>query len=304
MHLIATATAYDFKPKYLSFLEGWGESGVDIFFVLSGFIILHTQLQNKRSLWKFLKLRMIRIVPIYWLVSLILVACYLIFPPSVFNSETPSIEWIFQSLFFISSMNSSVTAPIVGVGWTLELEMLFYCLFAFSLFFNNWSKSYIFLFLSLLLIILCTSKFILFEFLFGMLVAIAFNKIKLHHKYGLTIFIFGFLFLLASINLNDQVYMNRVIIWGVPSSIIIFGLIYAKQYNNILFKSLGDASYSIYLIHAFTISAFYKLISLINISINNDYIAFVCLFFTILFGAATYSYIEKPLTSFIRSKLT
>ena len=101
-----------------------------------------------------------------------------------------------------------------------------------------------------------------------------------------------------------QVYMNRVIIWGVPSSIIIFGLIYAKQYNNILFKSLGDASYSIYLIHAFTISAFYKLISLINISINNDYIAFVCLFFTILFGAATYSYIEKPLTSFIRSKLT
>lgn len=304
LHLIATSSAYNFEPKYLSILKGWGNNGVDIFFVLSGFIILHSQLQKKRTFGNFLKLRIIRIVPIYWLVTIMLVLCYLIFPATAFNSNIPSIEYIFQSLFFLSSLDSNVSVPFIGVGWTLELEMLFYFIFGLSLIFAQWKKSYFFIFLCFLIITIATSNFIIIEFLFGMIIAYVFNNFQLQHRYGLVVAAIGFLFLFASINQSNDIYLYRVIFWGVPSSMIIFGLIYIKQYNQPLLKYLGDASYSIYLIHAFIISAFYKLITFLSISFNNDLLALLGLFVSILCGAFMYSYIEKPLTSFIKSKLT
>lgn len=304
LHLIATASDYGFEPIYIGILKGWGNNGVDIFFVLSGFIILHTQLQKKRTLFEFLKLRIIRVVPIYWFVSLALIFCYLILPSSAFNSQMPSIEHILKSLFFISGVNSGASVPIVGVGWTLELEMLFYLIFGLSLFFTQWNKSYIFILLFLLIFILTTSNVILIEFLFGMLIAIVFNTLQLQNRHGLLIASIGFLLLLTSINNSNNLYLNRVIIWGIPSSMIIFGLVYAKQYDQRLLKYLGDASYSIYLVHAFLISAFYKLITLLSFSINYDILALICLIVTIIFGSAIYSFVEKPLTVFIRSKLS
>ncbi len=304
LHLIATASAYGFEPIYVGILKGWGNNGVDIFFVLSGFIILHTQLQKKRTLFEFLKLRIIRIVPIYWFISLALIFCYLVFPTSFFNSQMPSIELILKSLFFVSGINSGASVPIVGVGWTLELEMLFYLIFGLSLFFTQWNKSYIFVLLFLLIFAMTTSKIILIEFLFGMFIAIVFNSLQLQNRYGLLIASIGFLLLLTSINNINNLYLNRVIIWGIPSSMIIFGLIYAKQCDQRLLKYLGDASYSIYLVHAFLISAFYKLITLLSISCDYDILALICLTLTVTFGSAIYSFVEKPLTGLIRSKLS
>ncbi len=304
LHLISTAANYSFTPNYLSILKGWGNNGVDIFFVLSGFIILHSQLQKKRSFRDFFKFRIIRIVPIYWFITMILVLCYLIIPEKALNSDLPSTEYIFQSLFFLSSLNSDFFVPFVGVGWTLELEMLFYLIFGLSLIFGQWNKSYLFIFLCLVIISIITSNFILVEFLFGMLIALAFNNVKLQHKYGLIIASIGFLLLLCSINQINDINLTRIVFWGLPSSLIVFGLVYAKQFNNALLKYLGDASYSIYLIHPFIISAFYKLITLLSITTNHDLLAIIALFLSVSCGAFMYSYIEKPMTLFIKLKLT
>jgi len=121
---------------------------------------------------------------------------------------------------------------------------------------------------------------------------------------GLIIASIGFLLLLCSINQINDINLTRIVFWGLPSSLIVFGLVYAKQFNNALLKYLGDASYSIYLIHPFIISAFYKLITLLSITTNHDLLAIIALFLSVSCGAFMYSYIEKPMTLFIKLKLT
>lgn len=300
-HIISTSTFYGYEPYYLSLFRGWGANGVDIFFVLSGFVMLHSQLQKRRSPWNFFKFRVIRIAPIYWFVTLIALLAYLLIPSSTFNSSVPSISHILESLFFVSGAISGKD-PIVVVGWTLEWEMLFYLVFAASLIFNEWNKSYLFVFISLLLISMITSEIIVIEFLFGMLIAYAFNRFKISHQLGLFITIIGFIFLLGSVNQVDQLPNNRVIMWGLPSFLIIFGLIYAKQYNSPFLKYLGDTSYSIYLIHFLVYPLYYKVIAYTSPSLNYDFLALLCLVICISCGAFLYSFIEKPLTLLIKSK--
>ena len=60
----------DFQHKVCS-IRGVGANGVDVFFVISGFVMLLTQLEHRRKVFSFLKLRVIRIAPIYWLLTLL-----------------------------------------------------------------------------------------------------------------------------------------------------------------------------------------------------------------------------------------
>ena len=300
-HIIDISTAYGFEASNLSLLRGWGANGVDVFFVLSGFVMLHTQLQKKRTAWNFFKLRLIRIIPIYWFVTMLVIFSNFLVNPSNFNSTRPSVEMILQSLFFLSQAISG-NIPILGVGWTLEWEMLFYLIFAFSLIFSKWNKSYMFIIIFFIFTIIATSEFIIIEFLFGMLIAYLYGHHTLDHKKGLAIAILGFVFLMCSINQLDSEYYHRVIIWGLPSFLIIFGLVYAEQYKSPLLEYLGNASYSIYLIHFLFIIVFYKFISNVSIVLNNDLLALLCLIGSILCGAILYSFIEKPLTKFSKSK--
>lgn len=306
-HVIGTSIAYGFEPNQLNLLKGWGASGVDVFFVLSGFVMLHSQLQKKRSAWNFFKFRLIRIVPIYWFVTMVAVASYFLIPSSGFNSDTPSIARILESLFFLSEAILG-EYPILAVGWTLEWEMLFYLIFASSLIFSQWNKSYLFIFLFFIFIIITTSEFIIIEFLYGMLIAYTYNHFKIGHQQGLIVAIVGFVLLFGSIGSINQLHSEhfynfyRVVNWGLPSFLIIFGLVYANQYKSPLLKYLGDASYSIYLIHVLFISVYYKVITYISIPLNNDFLALSCLIASIFCGAFLYSFIEKPLTLLVKSK--
>ena len=73
-HAIGTSASYSYETNFISVFEGWGANGVDIFFVISGFVMLFTQLDNKRSVKDFLLLRVIRIILIYWLLTLFVIA--------------------------------------------------------------------------------------------------------------------------------------------------------------------------------------------------------------------------------------
>ncbi|MDA8949883.1 acyltransferase [Pseudomonadales bacterium] len=299
-HIIGTSIDYGFEPNQLSLLEGWGANGVDVFFVLSGFVMLHSQFQKKRSAWDFFKFRLIRIIPIYWFVTMVVVASYLLIPSSSFNSVMPSIERILQSLFFLSQAISG-NSPILSVGWTLEWEMLFYSIFSLSLVFSQWNKSYLFMVLFFILTVIITSEFIILEFLYGMLIAYVFNRYKIGPKKGFIIAVIGFVFLLCSINQVDSEHFYRVVYWGLPSFLIIFGLVYANQYKSPFLKYLGDASYSIYLVHIIFISIYYKVVTFITIPLNNDFLALLCLVGSILCGVVLYRFFEKPLTLFVKS---
>jgi exopolysaccharide production protein ExoZ len=113
-----------------------GGAGVDIFFVISGFVMIISSqsLLTRSDGWKQFGLRrIVRIVPLYWsLLTLKLVTLLLV--PSVLR-VTHIAPWaIIGSYLFVPSFNhDGDIAPILFVGWTLNFEMFFYLLLAIAL---------------------------------------------------------------------------------------------------------------------------------------------------------------------------
>ena len=113
--------------------------GVAIFFVISGFIMCFITRENADD---FLKMRLIRIVPIYWLCTFALVFLmfrFAVFKPSTWltapvgRADDPLWAYAGRSLLFLPSEKF----PILGVGWTLNFEMYFYIVFAVALWINR-----------------------------------------------------------------------------------------------------------------------------------------------------------------------
>ena len=101
----------------------WLQSGVDIFFIISGFVMVESTKSKRKDSASFLFDRAIRIIPIYWIVTL----CY-----AVFYSQA-HVGMILPSLFFIPVHHPETGALISAVippGWTLNLEVFFYVVFA------------------------------------------------------------------------------------------------------------------------------------------------------------------------------
>ena len=97
-----------------------GYLGVDIFFVLSGFLIAHTRINTNESKLSFLLKRIARIFPPYWIATTLLIVGYTLFPQHNQPYKTDE-SIIFNSYFLLPQPRY-----VIGVAWTLYYEMLFY----------------------------------------------------------------------------------------------------------------------------------------------------------------------------------
>ncbi|MBK8840165.1 MAG: acyltransferase [Hyphomonadaceae bacterium] len=117
-----------FGYTYLYVLSG----GVDLFFVISGFVMVFTTKSNETP-FGFTVKRIARIVPLYWAMTLFVVAITMVRPWG-FSASDIAPESIFATLFFVPYPNlNGDSIPILPPGWTLNYEMYFYVLFALSL---------------------------------------------------------------------------------------------------------------------------------------------------------------------------
>lgn len=168
----------------------WGFSGVDIFFVISGFVMIESQRTRPTNSFEFFKARIIRIVPLYWLLTV----CYWVFAtiaPSYFPHIVATPAWLFTSLFFASSV-LGFGKPIIGQGWTLEFEMLFYLVFASSLWLRNSFRSGILTIAVITTVVLSfTLDYIIFEFCFGLLAGLIYQKFKFSKNIGILLTFIG-----------------------------------------------------------------------------------------------------------------
>jgi hypothetical protein len=297
LHSLQIASLYGQGATFFSVLEGWGNSGVDIFFVISGFVMYYAQMSSHKSAYCFIKHRIIRIVPIYWLLTISIVALFFLLP-SVFNHTPPSVFNVLSSLLFVSH-GLGENHPVLYVGWTLEYEMLFYAVFAFSLLFKRDSIT---LWLPVALLTFVTMlgfvSSIVLEFVFGVLAAKLFFDDRWHRYGGITLAL-GLLLLLLSIAYPVYALANRVLWWGIPAVLIVFGAVTVRQQKSRLLSYLGDASYSIYLLQVFTIPAFYKFASKFLAFVHGDILFIVSLLFSITLGCLFYSIVEKPVTIYL-----
>jgi exopolysaccharide production protein ExoZ len=106
-----------------------GEAGVDLFFVISGFIIWVTTRGPDLSPADFVQHRIVRIVPLYWMCTF----AYLALELAGRKTEAISISALVRSLLFIPTYDPALAQRISAfyfLGWTLMYEMFFYALFA------------------------------------------------------------------------------------------------------------------------------------------------------------------------------
>lgn len=134
VHTSHDAGIYSNHP-IIGAIGGYGAIGVDIFFVISGFIMYVTACVNDKSAFSFIIERLIRIVPLYWIATL----AYVLLALMSNNITVPSLYDLTLSLLLIPHANNSgEITTFLHVGWTLVYEMFFYATLAVSIFCRPW----------------------------------------------------------------------------------------------------------------------------------------------------------------------
>ena len=305
--------AFSVMMVHLPMFE-FGIWGVDIFFVISGFIMMYVTENNEKF---FLLKRIFRIVPLYWILTLGVFALA-IFVPDVLNNTTANIVHLIKSLFFIPfDKNGTGHFPILFLGWTLNFEVIFYFLFSLSLVFfkeNRMIACSIFIIIFLVFNKIFSEKNFIFEtyandifieFIFGMILFTIWKKYKNKISTNLSNHFICLAILLVSIFILNYYNFSRSVSYGLPS--LILAVYFLFFLNHLKFPkilvSLGDASYCIYLLHPYVIQFFYKILEI------NEYDIIIELVFTLIISIIVfivslliYKFIEFPINGSLRKK--
>jgi exopolysaccharide production protein ExoZ len=236
-----------------------GAFGVDLFFVLSGFIIAYSA---DRDSSHFLLHRLIRVLPPYW------IATFLGFLLVVLNTSLwESVQWLGQSLFFLPGPGGR--GAIIFVAWTLVYELLFYGLYAICL---RLSRRSAYMVCTLLLLFfafgvnrigLPLRPWPLFaEFSYGLVIFGLYRHVDATERWlwGVPLLLIGTgIALLYTIegqlpgSEGIEADFRRVLVWGLPAAMIVLGLLLWERRgvssSNRFLRMLGNASYAMYLLH-------------------------------------------------------
>lgn len=287
-----------------------GGYGVDLFFIISGFIMCLTVQDKKINFTTFMKQRVIRIIPLYWLMTSVALIIFFI-NPSLVNSSG-GVTSIISSYLLIPDG----TKYLVNNGWTLSYEFFFYFIFSLFLFDKGKQKLFtsivlmtLFIFGVILNFDLPILKFItsplLLEFIMGILAFEFIKKYKFKASISLLLLLFGFALLIF---MNESGYYNAIfgkaLTSGVPMFFVFLGFVSleSRVRKKKFYLELGMSSYSLYLVHPFTLAAItfiFKYLGIINLSVLYF---FSMIGASLLSGWLCYFFIEKKLDTLIRSK--
>lgn len=330
--------AGQYKPsqqQHFYHLDGFGCIGVDLFFVISGFIITYVAASFKGVTqgFHFLVKRITRINPTYYIASLLYlgnlmltIKTYPIHLNKIWSSLVDTI------LIIPTSGEIQSFSPLLVVGWTLSFEWLFYTLFLLAILFNIKSKTLILTGLTIVLFafgriykpgdlrLQFITNPILLEFVSGMIICNAYTFWKKPFPtIGATcIFFLGITSYCLLIGLGfgniwnykgtitGAFSLNKFLLWGIPSSCIVAGCVFleksntlTKIFNNKLGLLIGNASYSIYLTHVTFFRSLKVLYNKIGLPISPDILIWIQLIIAIAVGIGFYKLIEKPLLRYI-----
>ena len=298
-------------------LIGIGYFGVDIFFVISGFIVCYVA---HRQSDQFLAKRLIRIVPLYWVATIAVVAMGVIFPALLQSTEVNATAVIKSLLFIPYERSTGMVQPILFLGWTLNYEMFFYVVFATSL--AIWPKQAP-LACSAILIGLCLLGRVadlalplsfwcnvrLLEFVAGMA---AFWVYSTRHAWleavptmlasGFAIASFGAMALQTTLGLKQY----DVAVCGPCSLILVLSALSLETRITVAptVILIGDASYSLYLLHPYVVRAVEEaIVPLTTFSITTIAASIVTIAVSIVVAIICYRMLEKPANTWLRRYL-
>ena len=298
----------------------YGYLGVDIFFLISGYVISKRifedyEITKKIDLYNFYSKRIKRIIPNLFFIVIFTYIFYLIFGPPDLSLFKETIFALFglSNLYYINYSRdyfNNVFEDPLGHTWSLGVEEQFYIVFPVLIFlFLNKKNNYNNLIITLSTIFIISLIFFSFnfkdnqllsfyfspyrfwEFLIGTFFYLYRKKIKFNKFiFYLSIFCI-FILIFGNLNINLGFFLNIIIL-------LMSGYIISSYKKNIIFENnqliyLGNISYSFYLWHL-PILFFSDLYITSNLNID----LFFSFILTILFSVFTYNYIEQKFRFF------
>lgn len=256
-------------------------AGVDIFFVISGFIMVYTTRNRAIGPAPFMTDRIIRIVPLYWLVTLAMFVIAVI-APRILHSTDTNLTDLLKSLFFVPYLKSSgLVVPVLLVGWTLNYEMFFYLVFALWLALPNKIIGASGAALSLLCLVGIGAMIqpvdpiaqfytnpIMLEFALGMMIGLLQPHLpaRMHFaiKLPMTLLVLASLLIVFALP-GMFPNVSTFLVCGLPATFIVGSAVALERWgwtveSNLLLL-MGNASYAIYLTHMFVLGAIDTVVS-------------------------------------------
>lgn len=292
-----------------------GVTGVDIFFVISGFImVLITENQTAGPLTFWLG-RVRRIVPLYWTATILAFILGTMVPHYFFNRA--SIDETIRSLLFVPFVHPGRDVlPVVRPGWTLNLEMAFYTILSLALVFRkayllvtlvalfaSYSAASVFSRVDPVVGFYAAHAYIL-EFSLGILLALVIRNQKIHPLWGPTLIVLGFSFLFML--WPNHIKLGPFFASGIPAFIIVAGAIVSEPYCrgsvSVRLSVLGDASFALYLSHMFLIAPLNRMMIREQIVLEPITAAVIMILGAIFLGLAVHWWFEVPVARFLKGR--
>lgn len=318
-------TALFIVLEHIRFLS-CGAFGVDIFFCISGFMIMFS---THKSTKHFLCKRLIRILPLYYLMTIGTFALLVLFP-SMFAQTKADPVFLIKSLLFIPfDIGGGILQPLMRIGWTVNCEIFFYLLFLLALKISHKYRGLICSCLILFFVILAATipgNFapltfygapVMLEFILGIIsYYIARWIYTVHSRQSLPklllpicIIIFTILFLMLMVTkpIINILGFRRPFVWGIPAFILvlcifIIGLFVRKM--PAAFVRLGNISFSLYLMHYYPVMlldrAVFDFSSCTPFTLLGTAIAIAI---SVILALICHEIIEKRFTGWLRKKL-
>jgi len=300
-------------------LEQFNHAAVDVFLVISGFIIAYTTFEafgGRRNAMSFLYRRLTRIYPPWWFYSLLVMPVFFFFPQMVNSAEGNQVD-LLRSFFLLPSEH----LPIIPIAWTLTFELYFYVGFAFLVALPRSRLGPMIALWALVMlgfiavgaagyqggpVFRLLSNPISLDFMLGVCVAMALQRgparqPRLLIIAGLVLWLGGYaayVFFVGDWLVN---HYSRVFIAGVPAALLIYGMvsIEATGGRNPMgrLKWFGDTSYSTYLCHVLIVVGIGRLWYMWGPTGQVAHWTWLIgsIAIAVYVGGLSYKYVEKPI---------
>lgn len=308
------------------FLHAFGAFGVDVFFIISGYIMARIlDPQSDSSSEFFFRRRILRIVPPYWFFTLSLFGVALLIPQFMTSTRADGLE-LLKSLAFIPYIKGSgLIEPLLFVGWSLNYEMFFYLALAIGILISARHAAWIGSALVLATMLVCMpfagtsavahfySRDIVIEFVLGVLCYYLCRTVSNQTAQRLRLpalaicFASAFL-LIAMEGVFPLPHISRIFTLAIPSFLLVTSASLLSQGNwDTKLRWLvviGDASYILYLTHPYCEYSIDRLIArrIHWLAINTATGALVAVVLSILLAVLIHIYAERPTVRFLNRR--
>lgn len=264
-------------------LFGWGDSGVEFFFVLSGFLITSAHwkdLGQPAKLPHYAMKRALRIFPTYWIVCALVCGAAMLVPS--LRQALPSDPVVFLKALALLPQDPDVVvgtgSPILFVAWSLHYELFFYAVMAAFIL----NRTLGLLIVAALMVVRLDCQFgaacsfpltffannLLVLFGFGVAAALLMRSgRRLRHPLGVAVLagiaFIGFGVFEQVVGRDTIGWLDRRLVYGTAAAVLICGLVQAERSGALVLRQrwvglLGDSSYALYLLHIPIISVLCK----------------------------------------------